>query len=711
MSYSSVILATSGLQSYWRLGETTGNFADSKGSIVGTPGGGSTGSPLIRGAPGALPPGQDDGSVGEEVGPIITSGTLFSCGNNYGFAGSAAFSLEAFYKALFSGSNNGIEVTIGKGVPFVFVDGWFVKVSRNTATSTVINFQRIVSSSASIANSVIPTSNTFHHVVVTYDGSDMKVFVNGSLVATTSSSLSLASTTTNFTGHFLGNPTASGFLDEVSVYNRALTAAEVLEHYNASQSVLTSDAAGSAAGTSVCTATGANISPNVFQSSVAVANGSATAQATSAASTTTSATASAAGTSTAAATGTNAGSAQISAVGVAQGTGTANAVTQSPQPSAAQPSVGLSQGAGSASAASVAIDPVCITEATPQYLTTTLNTPAGPLSESYAMKTASTANSQATRINFDLTNHSHYFDPETSLTATNQTTNAPGSLFGFGWLQDAAPLMEPYQQKAGNYSFTFRVSITGALTTFDGTLTAILSRVNSTGVYREEIGRGTAAVHLVAGENTEEDVVVITALATNYDLGDRKYLELHLLAGSLETDTVKLETGNQSRMTASPQICPIQNSIGTAAGSALASATGTNAPQTITQGAGNAAGTAFVSGTGTNTTRTFASAIGLTQGTATANAASAAAESVGRGSASGMSLVFATGFSFPLLDTSGAGVASGTGDARGISTLATLETVGMSAGTAQAIATGTLVQSVQTNQPIRWLSVGRMDSL
>jgi len=72
-------------------------------------------------------------------------------------------------------------------------------------------------------------------VVVTYDGTNMKVYVNGVLESTLASSLSVENHTQQFQLGKLSNGASyfSGLMDEVAVYGYALTATQVSEHYNA----------------------------------------------------------------------------------------------------------------------------------------------------------------------------------------------------------------------------------------------------------------------------------------------------------------------------------------------------------------------------------------------------------------------------------------------------------------------------------------------
>lgn len=81
-------------------------------------------------------------------------------------------------------------------------------------------------------------AGTWSHVVGTYDGSTIKVYLNGVLVQSLAHSAPLThSSSPLLIGNAVGagNFHWSGGLDEVAVYGRALTAAEVAQHYAAGQ--------------------------------------------------------------------------------------------------------------------------------------------------------------------------------------------------------------------------------------------------------------------------------------------------------------------------------------------------------------------------------------------------------------------------------------------------------------------------------------------
>lgn len=80
------------------------------------------------------------------------------------------------------------------------------------------------------------TNGNWHHLVATYDGGTKSVYVNGSLAASQSCQGSLGSNNTGpayigVYGGFAGYP-FNGKIAKVQVYDRALTATEVLNDYN-----------------------------------------------------------------------------------------------------------------------------------------------------------------------------------------------------------------------------------------------------------------------------------------------------------------------------------------------------------------------------------------------------------------------------------------------------------------------------------------------
>lgn len=89
-------------------------------------------------------------------------------------------------------------------------------------------------------STTIPTANTWYHVVGTYDGSTIKIYINGNLEASTSFTTGIPTQTGNFVigeGYFNDAlaDTLDGRMDEVKVYNQALTADQVKLDMNGGQ--------------------------------------------------------------------------------------------------------------------------------------------------------------------------------------------------------------------------------------------------------------------------------------------------------------------------------------------------------------------------------------------------------------------------------------------------------------------------------------------
>ena len=88
-------------------------------------------------------------------------------------------------------------------------------------------------------NFLIPI-NVWSHIAATYDGLDLKVYINGILKITTNSSMGIGipSTTGMFIGRMgfvggMGYYAYKGYIDISRIYNRALSSSELFENYNA----------------------------------------------------------------------------------------------------------------------------------------------------------------------------------------------------------------------------------------------------------------------------------------------------------------------------------------------------------------------------------------------------------------------------------------------------------------------------------------------
>ncbi|HTK39490.1 MAG TPA: LamG-like jellyroll fold domain-containing protein [Patescibacteria group bacterium] len=228
MAYSDSVLADSPL-AYWRLDETTGatQFADASGNghqatISGTPSYSTTNY-------------------------VQNSAVQFS-GTQYGSAASGAwfgsmtsYSVEAWFASTATGNsmivsydNTGTSPGAATRVFQLYLSGGKVCFVPLLASGSYV----VLTSSAQYNDAA------YHHVVATWDGSNAKLYVDGSQVATAA----LSGTTTTGGGQPILIGTGynnspgnlyqySGYIDEVALYGPALTSTQVSTHFSAASPV------------------------------------------------------------------------------------------------------------------------------------------------------------------------------------------------------------------------------------------------------------------------------------------------------------------------------------------------------------------------------------------------------------------------------------------------------------------------------------------
>ncbi|NJP70685.1 LamG domain-containing protein [Streptomyces sp. C1-2] len=223
MAYSDVVLADSPLL-YYRLEETSGTTVASSGSLAvnGTATGLTLGQAGIPGTPSGKAASFDGTSSRIEA---VTSNTFYN---------DKSWSVEAWFKcgATLANDYNTI-VRRGSGGSYVLLR---VRGSSNTNPNRVEAYVSTGSGSVTLITATNTVNdNAWHHVVMTADGSTIRLYLDGSQK---DSKTYPAGTVAIATSQFIGAAESlsewfSGSLDEVAFYGAALSAQRVTDHYNA----------------------------------------------------------------------------------------------------------------------------------------------------------------------------------------------------------------------------------------------------------------------------------------------------------------------------------------------------------------------------------------------------------------------------------------------------------------------------------------------
>lgn len=218
--YKGLVLSNKPI-AYYRLNDTGTTAVDSSGNgNTGTLTGGVT--PIAGGLGDDDPAMTFDGATGFITIPA-SSGL-----NNL----SSSFSIEALINRATTGNINAaiFEKTIGGAVNTQFS-------LLHDAASITFRIQRAVGGQIDLTYADNLVAGTWHHWVSTYDGSNMRSYLDSILVAgpqastvpVTGSGVSTIGALNSGSIYFW-----NGSLDEVAIYDTALTAAQVLSLYNAS---------------------------------------------------------------------------------------------------------------------------------------------------------------------------------------------------------------------------------------------------------------------------------------------------------------------------------------------------------------------------------------------------------------------------------------------------------------------------------------------
>ena len=162
------------------------------------------------------------------------SGNYVNCGNDASLNITGAITIEAWVKL----TSNTFQPIVSKYEETLSQESYSFGLSGNklqTRVSPNGSTPYIFTGVATLNN------NQWYHLVMTYDGSNIKQYYDGNLDKTDAYSLSLyTSSSTVQIGRWGLTPTMffNGLIDDVRIYNRALSPSEITAHYNSGNGLI-----------------------------------------------------------------------------------------------------------------------------------------------------------------------------------------------------------------------------------------------------------------------------------------------------------------------------------------------------------------------------------------------------------------------------------------------------------------------------------------
>jgi outer membrane protein assembly factor BamB len=225
-AYQNAVLA-SGPIAYYRLDDTGASALDSSGNGLS----GAIGANVTKAVAGLVPTSPD---TAMSFPGAKSSASIVNVPPNALFKSQSAVTIEASLKFTSPPALWTVPVSYGN-------DNNYSPYALYFYTNGILNAQFFLTTGVLIVADPTPLQpNTTYMVVATFDGTTGKLYVNGTLVK----SVAKTGTITNFDNTYglgigddssFSDPGFAGTIDEVAIYNKALTAADVTAHYTAAQ--------------------------------------------------------------------------------------------------------------------------------------------------------------------------------------------------------------------------------------------------------------------------------------------------------------------------------------------------------------------------------------------------------------------------------------------------------------------------------------------
>jgi RHS repeat-associated protein len=215
-SYAATVQAD-GPVSYWRLGESSGTTA------VDASGSGHTGTYVAGPTLGVSGPLAGDAATA--VGFNAANGQQVTTAGGSDFAAQAPFSMEVWINP--TGPTPDWQEILAKEVITPSRAGyslWYHNGMIGATRSVGGNLDEVATGAS------VPTG-AWTHVAATYDGTTIRVYLNGALAASGASAISMTANTAPLTIATGINSAFNGSIAEAAIYNKALTAARISVHH------------------------------------------------------------------------------------------------------------------------------------------------------------------------------------------------------------------------------------------------------------------------------------------------------------------------------------------------------------------------------------------------------------------------------------------------------------------------------------------------
>ena len=207
---------TAALTAYWRLDQPSGTFTDSSGNAYT-----GTATSVTYGVTGGLLGTTNKAASFNGSSSAVTSSAPL---------GSSAYTIEAWFKSGTAGqTGRGIAGDRSTDGVVLWLNGpGQIALAHNTTW---------------VHSSIVPAVDRWYHAVATWDASVIRLYVDGELVAAAADTSAPGAGTSTFQiGEHAdgagGATNFSGAIDEVALWNVALTPAQVSQHANAGRAIV-----------------------------------------------------------------------------------------------------------------------------------------------------------------------------------------------------------------------------------------------------------------------------------------------------------------------------------------------------------------------------------------------------------------------------------------------------------------------------------------